>query len=53
MSDTRAPQATGLVYDVLAVGGSPGTAAHEALVLLRTIRPDAPVLWAPYAHLAP
>ncbi|HEY8985848.1 MAG TPA: CHAT domain-containing protein [Streptomyces sp.] len=53
LSDTRAPQATDRLYDVLTSGGSPATAAHEALVLLRTARPDAPVLWAPYVHVGP
>ncbi|MDQ0718597.1 CHAT domain-containing protein [Streptomyces luteogriseus] len=53
VSDTRAPQATDRVYEVLTSGDSPATAAHEALVLLRTARPDAPVLWAPYVHVGP
>jgi tetratricopeptide (TPR) repeat protein/nitrogen fixation protein len=53
VSDTRAPQATDRVYEVLTSEDSPATAAHEALVLLRTARPDAPVLWAPYVHVGP
>lgn len=53
VSDTRAPQATDRIYEALTSGDSPATAAHEALVLLRGARPDAPVLWAPYVHVGP